>query len=179
MVRAFCSPLNSFFASIAHYGVVSEKNARCFYANAQMELGAYILVVSSLMLSQLSHFILSAEKQRTEEVMNVQKSKISRAFRCSVLRERECIMERSENVIKLIRPLPIQFTDFYSWLLACTEVEEEIEIDFYHSPRSRKTKSNAEQHACHYYDRENDMTELEIELERERAELDSSSLDHE
>ena len=214
MVRAFCKPLGTFFASMAHYDVLSEKHARCFYADASLEGGAYVLVVAALMLSGLTNFVMGAEIQRSQEQNAVSNAKIF-AERNKVKQQypeesniSKWYINAPENLSKQIKLIPFQFTDSFYWLLGGSKQEDvsrktklsktKDEIydfsstssslpssslptqtkddihDFSSTLSSMPSSSLPTQIRTFKYSRDPEqMTELERELERDRAEVDS------
>ena len=132
ILSPICHPFDSLYASFAHFEILSEENARCFYAEAQMDIGAYILLLSSVMLGWLSNFIMEAEKQRSNEISVSDEQK-------SYDVEEEDIMddldihsacedsEGTETKMEKIPPLPAKFTDKFGWFLIRLQDEESSE----------------------------------------------------
>ena len=123
IVSSFCGQLDSAFASFAYYGIIDEQNARCFYAHARMEVGAYLLLVASILLSWLSNFVLEADKQRNENNLNGAMNGLSNGMEKDVddislhSTESKISAQQSLKMMKEISPTPSQFTDKYSWFL--------------------------------------------------------------
>lgn len=119
MVKDFCKPLDSAFGSLAHFGILSEKDARCFYAFAMLELGCYILIAASPMLSGLTYMILKAEKQQMTNLNDLMDKKKARSIPTKPMSQ-----DAEKTVHKLyknIRPIPVQFTDIFKMMLFAQE----------------------------------------------------------
>ena len=76
MINDFCDDLESFFAELVYYNVLSESDAQCFQANIEVEIGTWFLFGASVVLYLLKH---------SEETATLQK-------------ERECIRMSYRNV---------------------------------------------------------------------------------
>eukprot|EP00581_Thalassiosira_minuscula_P006165 CAMPEP_0183743138 /NCGR_PEP_ID=MMETSP0737-20130205/65061_1 /TAXON_ID=385413 /ORGANISM="Thalassiosira miniscula, Strain CCMP1093" /LENGTH=2172 /DNA_ID=CAMNT_0025978745 /DNA_START=179 /DNA_END=6698 /DNA_ORIENTATION=+ len=67
MINAYCDPLKDTFASLSYHGILSEDDAQCFRVNATVESASWILVVASLILCILNHFVMGASSQKAQD----------------------------------------------------------------------------------------------------------------
>ena len=107
LVSSACDPLEETFASLAYFGILSDENARCFYANASMEVGSYVLLVASVMLAWLSNFVLTAEKQQCATTFMGDPTSCTDEF------GKDSMTELKTK----IRPVASEFTDKFRWFL--------------------------------------------------------------
>jgi len=138
LTSALCEPLDSIFASLAYFGILSDENARCFYSDARMGIGAYVLFGASIILSWLSNFILEAEKHRTtykfindhsetSEKDTINMNHINISFQESSLHNSK---QDFEELTKSIQPVSQQFTDKFRWFLVPSQlIESKTPID--------------------------------------------------
>ena len=132
LVESLCDQFESTFASFAYFGIIEEQNARCFYSDATMEVGAYFLLAASIILSWLSNFILEAEKQQGNSESNypmINTSKrIVNDFKSTNtdFGMNDMVEEEYEEVKEKIRPLPTQFTDKFNWFLTNEQTNESV-----------------------------------------------------
>lgn len=135
MVGDFCEPLDGILGSLSYFGVVQEEDARCFYAFATLEIGSYILLAASPMLSGLTYMVLKAEKQQIKNLDDIQDEKnsskipdipllpTSSTFTENKDGEDETKKEEltNEKLYKEIRPIPAEFTDLFRFVLSQEE----------------------------------------------------------
>jgi hypothetical protein len=67
MVNVYCEGLRGTFTSMAYYGILREEDAQCFRVDASVESASWILVVASIILCLVNHFIVSASNQKTQD----------------------------------------------------------------------------------------------------------------
>jgi len=124
-MRSLCRPLNSMFASFAHFGILSAENSRCLYADARMEIGAYVLLVASVLLAWLSDFILEAENQREGDISPVTFKPIQDE---ETIDDIFASLDESKSSKKYrLHPLPKQFSDKFGWFLTTIPIAKELE----------------------------------------------------
>ena len=134
LVESLCDQFESTFATFAHFGIIEEQNARCFYTNATMEVGAYLLVAASITLSWLSNFILEAEKQQSTIMPNCPmidtSERAANDFKSTnmddAINDADIAKLEYEGIRKKIRPLPTQFTDRFRWFLTNSQSKNSI-----------------------------------------------------
>jgi len=94
-----------------------------------MDVGAYLLLLASVMLGWLSGFILEADKQQRNETSTQGRSKKSESllhsWSCDDSETSECIINL--KITKKLRPIPSTFTDSYRWCVTYTQQKGDSE----------------------------------------------------
>jgi len=119
MGKDFC-PYDEFFATVAHFEILSERDARCFFVLTDLQPGVYLFILFSFMLRVLRNFVVSAFSQYSKEIkleskqIKVEYAGSSDENDIDVKRIREkCLMKHT-----------IQFSDLFSWLLTSIDTSD-------------------------------------------------------
>ena len=124
----FC-PYDDFFATIAHFNILSERDARCFYILTDLQPGVYLFILFSCMLRVLRNFVVSAslqyKKEKESTMINFHHHYGRKAQGTNSKETIDEYVESSDEDnmdLKRIREKclmkhKVQFTDKFSWLL--------------------------------------------------------------
>ena len=115
----FC-PYDDFFATIAHFNVLSERDARCFYILTNLQPGVYLFILFSCMLRVLRNFVVSASKQYKKEI-ELQAKQMTEEYVESSDEDGVNLKRIRE---KCIKKHTLQFTDKFSWLMQSIDISD-------------------------------------------------------
>jgi len=123
MINSYCENLENMFAQMVYYGILKEEDAQCFSVTANIENGAFSLVLGAILLSFLSSFVSKAAVQyfRDKKDQNGQ-SKEDDCQSTSFSDETSTSEDANEGAADagfagIIRPVPVLFTDSFRWML--------------------------------------------------------------
>ena len=115
MVNEYCGGLSDTFAQMAFYNIISERDAQCFRVDSRVEVGAYFLAVSSILLALLNSFVLNAALQyfRDKEASQSEKKILAKSENSS----EDWDEDELNRVTSEISPTPALFSDKFRWTL--------------------------------------------------------------
>ena len=67
MINAYCDPLGGTLNKLSNSGILKHEDAQCFRVDASVEAASWLLVVASIILYILTHFINSASLQKVQD----------------------------------------------------------------------------------------------------------------
>jgi hypothetical protein len=117
MINPYCEPLQRIFAELSYYGLVKEEDAQCLRTNVNVESTFYVLFIGTVLLAILNTIVMTAVAQyfRDQEA-----TRIDEGATVSDLTDYEASKDyQSSNgdAAEGIRPVPVQFSDRFRWLL--------------------------------------------------------------
>ena len=128
LVNDYCTGFDDVFATIAFYGIVPATDAQCFLVTAQVEKGTWMLICASAIMLFLKHFVGSAVKQQERELH--QDEVLGQVLETQTLPAFESRYQLQLEMERYDVPLrPLQFTDFYRWLLRRIELLSDTKLD--------------------------------------------------
>ena len=113
LVRIFCGQLESGFAALSQFGLLDERDARCFLVNASLEVTVIVHIAAAILLDWITKFVMKAVDQ-------LNKDKETRYHNSAD--DSEISSNSSTNkldydmMIEELQKLSILFTDSYSWV---------------------------------------------------------------
>lgn len=119
MVEDICEDLDQLFTSLFFLGIVSQDDARCFFASVAVEKGYYVLIVTSLMLLWLTHFTLKAVSQQCTTFFTSEPDE--NLYKQQSSTQNETRKKQKMNFDKKLRHTSIYFTDSFWWLLSFSD----------------------------------------------------------
>eukprot|EP00593_Proboscia_inermis_P014501 CAMPEP_0171325742 /NCGR_PEP_ID=MMETSP0816-20121228/117004_1 /TAXON_ID=420281 /ORGANISM="Proboscia inermis, Strain CCAP1064/1" /LENGTH=420 /DNA_ID=CAMNT_0011825005 /DNA_START=706 /DNA_END=1968 /DNA_ORIENTATION=- len=120
MINDYCKGLGDFFSLMAFYGVLSTSDSQCFYAMASIEAGWYVLLIAAILLAVLTKFVVGAanEQMKDSEKVTIDDIKFVECEVNSELKEEFSVTPcmKKDDLIKILRPLPVLFTERFSFM---------------------------------------------------------------
>jgi len=121
MLNQYCEDLSDFFSLMNFYGVLSASDSQCFYAMAKIEPGWYVLLFAALLLTVFTKLVIGASNQKMNDDEKVKGLCIG-CVEGKVKLEKNTNNEKKKNLIKLIKPLPILFTERFHYLFITSKM---------------------------------------------------------
>ena len=129
MINAYCEKLTPIFTTLSFYGILDKNDAQCFRVDATVETASWLLVAASILLSLLSHFIVSASTQKVKDQhipserrlhsdrwLATKESTLAASVDISTSSEESEDYEQTRNSRKTdISRIAPRFTDYYSF----------------------------------------------------------------
>ena len=127
LMRIFCGQLESIFASLSQFGVLDEKDARCFLVNASLELSVIVHIAAAVLLDWITRFVLKAAEQRRmdNDHYHYRLSRDSETVNTTSSKE----LDHDDMVYEVKKPSPL-FSDSYSWFVT-KPIKSKISIKSY------------------------------------------------
>jgi hypothetical protein len=111
LVNPYCGSLDSTFAELVYYGILSRDDAQCFRVRSNVEPAVYALVAAAVLLAFLQSLVVNAVRQVSYQSTTLALQK----QHAEVTRDDGKLSE--EELRDKIRPGPVLFTDRFRWLL--------------------------------------------------------------
>lgn len=117
MINAYCESLENIFNTLSFYGILKQSDAQCFRVNASVDTATYLLIVASIILWIVNHFVMSASSQREQDINTPSERRLHsdrwlREKPTISLDEDEAAPEISDDTI-VVSPVASRFTEFY------------------------------------------------------------------
>lgn len=117
IVTVYCSELDDLFRQLAHFRIVDERDARCFFLLANLEIGCFLYIGFSVMLLILLTCVSSAMSQQSLD-FEKEKDKHNKFLRPEEDSNKNSDkLEDVEDVRQKLSKIPIMFTDVFGFLM--------------------------------------------------------------
>lgn len=112
IVSIYCSEYSETFRQVAYFGIVSERDARCFFLLANLEAGCWMYISFSVMLLLLTMFVSSALAQQK---LDFKDNKLSSS------RQSVEMKTTNEEATEKLLEVSIKFTDIFEPIMIKAE----------------------------------------------------------
>ena len=136
MLNNYCEELKDTFTNLAYFGIIDDEDAQCFKVAASVEVASWVLVVASIVLCVVNHFIIGASNQKTQDdnTPTEQRLHTDRWIQINKNDDQESSTRGASNetddsseVANNVSPITPRFTDDYRFLTTHTTEEASIE----------------------------------------------------
>lgn len=116
LVNPYCGSLDSTFAELVYYGILSRDDAQCFRVRSNVEPAVYTFVAAAVLLAFLQSLVTNAVRQVSYQSTTLALQK----QHAEVTRDDGKLSE--DELREKVHPVPVLFTDRFRWLLQTTAV---------------------------------------------------------
>jgi len=130
MLNDYCGELKDTFTNLAYFGIIDDEDAQCFKVDASVEAASWVLVVASIVLCLVNHFIRTASHQKTRDDNTPMEQRLhtDRWIQINKNDDQESSTrgasnetdEDSSEVADNVSPITPRFTDYYRFLTTHT-----------------------------------------------------------
>lgn len=144
ILNDYCGELKDTFTNLAYFGIIDDEDAQCFKVAASVEAASWVLVVASIVLCVVNHFIVGASNQKTQDdnTPTEQRLHTDRWIQINKNDDQESSTRGASNetdedssAADNVSPITPRFTDYYRFLTTHTtkasieECEESDEVE--------------------------------------------------